>query len=96
MMEALIAREESRPRDPLLPKLTAGCNLGRKYTFGWRHAVAARGDARPPRFCPFGARSDRWPREQGHSMASPDRRPRTCRAVAWQRRKRGRSNCFPT
>ena len=47
-------------------------------------------------FCPFGASSDRWPRtcravdwqrrKQGHSTASPDRRPD----------KRGRSNCFST
>ena len=46
--------------------------------------------------CPFGASSDRWPRtcravdwqrrKQGHSTASPDRRPH----------KRGRSNCFST
>jgi hypothetical protein len=41
-----------RPRDPLSPKPSTFCNRGRKYTFGLRHVLAARGDARPPRIAP--------------------------------------------
>jgi hypothetical protein len=44
-----IAREGSRPRDPLLTKPRTFCNRGRKYTFELRHVLTARGDARPPR-----------------------------------------------
>jgi|HubBroStandDraft_2_1064218.scaffolds.fasta_scaffold26992_3 hypothetical protein len=49
---APIAREGSRPRDQFLPKPSTSCNRGRKYTFGLRHVLAARGDARPPRIAP--------------------------------------------
>jgi hypothetical protein len=43
-----IAREGSRPRDPLLTKPSMFCNQGRKYTFGLHQVLTARGDARPP------------------------------------------------
>ena len=44
-----IAREGSRPRDPLLTKPSMFCNQGRKYTFELHQVLTARGDARPPR-----------------------------------------------
>jgi hypothetical protein len=47
-----IAQEGSRPRPAaagLLTKPSTFCNRGRKYTFGLRHVLTARGDARPPR-----------------------------------------------
>jgi hypothetical protein len=49
---APIAREGSRPRDLFLPKPSTFCDRGRQYTFGLRHVLAARGDARPPRIAP--------------------------------------------
>jgi hypothetical protein len=51
MREALIPGEGSRPRPAaagLLSKPRTGCDLGQKYTFGFWHVLAARGDARPP------------------------------------------------
>jgi hypothetical protein len=44
--------EGSRPRDPLLPKPSTFDNCRRKYILGFRYVLAARGDARPPRFVP--------------------------------------------
>ena len=42
--------EGSRPRDPFLSKPSTRSNHRRKYTLGFWHILAARGDARPPEY----------------------------------------------
>ena len=83
---AMVLHNDPSRRAPLSGRIVRNHNPGLKP---WANLL-----------CPFGARSDRWPRKQGHSTGGSDRWPRkqghSTAGPDRRPRKQGRSICFPT